>query len=443
MKGPFTLILPFFLIFTFFLGFPVFAQESPTLYPESASFRKKISQNWLETDILELARLDPFAEIDSFGFTFLVKHSISADKQSIIVSINPFGTDSIRGSWILYRALNDGSPQKIQIFPTNDKNVILEFTPAQGALTKEKTFASIYLYGAKIANKIPLGFPINRLYVLSLEEIKKLTQNSIPWEFFSPNEILYGQVASAVAEIREKLPQLVYLEDGAFDENAYPVFIATEKVQKKEDILSVLDPSKDISQILGGVNCSGFAKWLIDGIIRPIAGSGLKIAPLKTATSAPDTHFTENYRDSRDLFFGLNWVRNLASAVVTAYANTLFTPEVSGVDVNVSPFVGLDGYKKDVGYKVNEIESLLYWLAIKEPGHFYLGAISRERGDPLLRQYHHIAAFFPWFDSKGQFRLAVFESAVETESTVFFNKNSDAWIFLTRLKLPEAGYYFP
>ena len=76
-------------------------------------------------------------------------------------------------------------------------------------------------------------------------------------------------------------------------------------------------------------------------------------------------------------------------------------------------------------------------------GHFYLGAISRERGEPLLRQYHHIALFFPWFDDAGAFHVAVFESAVETPPEKFVSANSDAWVHLVRVRAPQTGYFWP
>ena len=48
------------------------------------------------------------------------------------------------------------------------------------------------------------------------------------------------------------------------------------------------------------------------------------------------------------------------------------------------------------------------------PGYFYLGAVNREYGsNPVLREYTHVVALFPYFDAQGRFRVAVVDRGLE------------------------------
>lgn len=412
-------------------------------YPESAAVRSGLIQSWLTAGVNEVLSLDPLVAADRGGLNFLVTHARNSAAGVFEIAVEPRDGDGPRGKWKLVRRLSDGLPERIVLYPCRDEAVRIELRPASADPERGKSWADLVVYGQYAAKSVPLGVPFVRLYNMSLAELQRLTIASFPWDLVFPDSERYGDIESAVAEIRSALPALVYLDDGAFDEQGFPVLIADGSAQKPEAVRIALAEGQDIAGVAGGVNCSGFAKWLVDGIIRPRAGTALRIAPLKTPTQAPETNFTEPFRESRDLFFGLDWTRNLASAAVSLTAGRTIKPDASGVDVISSPFAGASGYKKDVGYRASELIPLLYWLAVREPGHFYLGAVSRERGAPLLRQYHHVAAFFPWFDETGRFRLAVFESAVETESALFIARNSDAWVHLVRVRIPEAGYFMP
>ena len=413
------------------------------LYPESAGVRSGILESWLTAGTLEVSALDPVVVSDTNGFSYLVSRKRDAAAGLFEISVEPYNARSVRGKWSLFRRLSDGSPERIVLFPGPDEAVRLELRPSADSASSDKSRADLIVYGQYAARSVPVGLPFVRLYSLSLSDLYTLTETSIPWDLAAPDNTLYADIESAVAEIRDALPSLVYLDDGAFDEHGYPVLIRDGSAQDPQAVRNALANGQDIARVAGGVNCSGFAKWIIDGIVRPRAGSQLFIDPLKTPTAAPNTHFTEPYRESRDLFFGLDWTRNLASAVVSLSAGATVRPDESGVDVTVNPFSGASGYKPAVGYRMSELVPVLYWLAVRERGHLYLGAVSRERGTPPLRQYHHIAAFFPWFDSTGRFRLTVFESAAETESAEFVSRNADAWIHLVRVRAPEAGYFVP
>ena len=196
-------------------------------------------------------------------------------------------------------------------------------------------------------------------------------------------------------------------------------------------------------------------------MIRPIAGQGIFIKSLKTETDVPDTYFTKPYKE-RELYFGLEWIRNLAAAALSLNVKRTVKPIGSGLDVTVEPFAlvppikqknvkedfaSFKGYEKTAGYQTSYLQALLYYLAISEPGHFYLGAVSRtvspEKGSPPLRQYHHIAAFFPYFDVFGNFHIDVYESGKETSIEQFMSLNSDAFTALVRIRAPQPGVFNP
>jgi hypothetical protein len=329
------------------------------------------------------------------------------------------------------------------VYPVKDPSIWITLRPDGPDPERGKTLLSLTIYGADAISDVPLGLPFVRMYGAPLSTIVSLSRKSVEWELLTPDPHAYASSLPAIEAAREGLPSLVYLEDGCFNERGEPVYIETGLPQESEAVFRAAAKGQDRSALSGGVNCSGFAKWLVDGIIRPATGGNLFVEPLKSRTSSPETHFTEPYRDARDLFFALDWTRHLASAAASLAGGRTVKPDASGVDVIVSRLPGITPYAKDVGYRVGDLAPILYYLALKEPGHFYLGAESRERGDPLLRQYHHIVAFFPYFDGNGRFAVAVFESARESTLAGHIAQNPDAWVNLVRIRLPEPGHFLP
>jgi len=410
-------------------------------FRESSGIRAQIVDSWLTEEIDRILPYKSTRLTTRLADSFTVKNEIPASGL-IAITVAPDERRGVQGVWSLARRASDGLPVSITLYPVSDPRVRVVIRPAADP-EKGRSLLDLEAYGLKLVREVPIGLPLVKLYTVSFADIVSLTRATVPWEVLSPDLIRYGNVESAIRVVREGLPNLVYLDDGAFDENYRPVLIETGAAQDPAALLAVLPADKLLTGITGGVNCSGFAKWVVDGIIRPATGSGLKIAPLKVATTAPDTAFTRPWATIRDLFFALDWTRNLASSVVSLYAGRTVLAEASGVDVTAVPFADGTGYLKDVGYPVKELLPILYCLAVREPGHVYLGALSRERGDPPLRQYHHVAALFPYFDQAGNFAVTVFESAAETPIDRFIAANSDAMINLVRVKLPATGYFRP
>ena len=95
--------------------------------------------------------------------------------------------------------------------------------------------------------------------------IMALTRAYVDWDFVlyagAPGES--ARMESLVSQIRSHLSSLRDVEDGAIDADGTYVFIASLKPQPPGT---------------GGLNCSGFAKWVVDGFYRPIVGENIPVA---------------------------------------------------------------------------------------------------------------------------------------------------------------------
>jgi len=346
-----------------------------------------------------------------------------------------------QGSWMLTRRKDNGEPTLIRIFLRSDQNMYIQFRP----INAERSQMDVILYGAIIARSIPVAVGFERLYTMRLNDILKLVENKFPIKYFEPDITSYRDSMRLINQVRSNLAGLRFADDGAIDENGEYVFIES---------LSRQNPNT------AGLNCSGFLKWLIDGILRPVTGQRLPITPLKAPFGQRGSSFTENWEESRDVFFGLDWIRNLA-----AQANITLRSPAYGVleefEVRIDNFSLLmvnqnrnfvvhtyPGFMDEAGYGIEGLHPLLYTLAIDQPFSFYLAAVSNEiatpsnpRGTPRLRQYYHVAALIPYFDEIGNFRIAVFESAAETSFGAFRNRYPGHFVNL--VKIPISARFMP
>ncbi len=434
-------------VFLFFLvTAAVFSRDAgnpPEGFLETAEVRENLFADWLSTGHSPLISLASDETTDRYGRVFTVRRKRDEASGHLAVSIQAAGAKGVQGRWVLYRSFSNNLPREIRLYPLDNPAVWVSLFPGDSGPESGKSRLDLMLYGSSVVSGVPVGVPLIRLYTMSFQDIMLMTRALVPWEVleFYPDD--YESLRSAVEIIRDRLSSLVYLDDGAFDHDGRPVYIRDGSLQDPAEVLTALAPGQNPENIAGGVNCSGFAKWVIDGIVYPEAGSRLFIEPLKKPTDSPETHFTEPYRESRDVFFALDWTRQLASAVVSLGGRGTVLPAESGVDITADPFPGIARYVPGVGYQSDALKSLLYWLSIHEPGHMYLAAISRERGDPPLRQYHHIAVLLPYFTEDGQFTVTVFESAMETPFSQFVSRNKDAYIHLVRVRCPEKGRFNP
>ncbi|MDR0494914.1 MAG: hypothetical protein LBG95_04730 [Treponema sp.] len=329
-----------------------------------------------------------------------------------------------QGSWILTRRKDTGAATRIRVFLRSDFNTYVQFRP----FSADKCFMDVVLYDAYAVHSMPLPVSLERLYTMPLTEVLNLAGVKFPRRYFEPDPQDYRDQRLLIRKVRERLPELQFADDGAIDQEGRYVYIETGAAQRERP----------------GLNCSGFTKWLIDGILRPESGKRMAIPPLKAPFGERGSSYTDLWEELRDPFFGLDWIRNLASQAGTALRSPAFG-SLNEIEVRHEPFSQVilrgknnsvtypyPGFLGNAGYGVEGLQALLYTLAIDEPGRFYLAAVNNEmgppmteenpRGTPRMRQYFHVMAFIPYFTENGVFQIAVFESAAETSISAFKNR---------------------
>ena len=354
-----------------------------------------------------------------------------------------------QGSWVLIRRRdNNPSGSRIRVFLRSDYNTYIQFRP----FNDERCLLDVVIYDAYLIRSLPLPIPFERLYVLPVETVLEAAGNRFPRRYFDPVPGLYKDSRIFTAALRSRLPGLTFADDGAINENGEYVYINSLKPQ---------NPTGDNAR--PGLNCSGFAKWVVDGILRPHTGERLPIQPLKTPFEYRDSSLIEPWETLRDPYFGLDWARNLASKAVSVLRSPAFNT-LEEIEVRDWPFSQVilrqagssavnsyPGYLRNAGFGFEGLQPLLYTLAIDEPNRIYLAAVNNEvsapvtpdnpRGLPVLRQYYHIAVLVPYFTERGNFQVAVFESAEETSFARFKSRYPGQFVNLTRI--PVDGNFDP
>jgi hypothetical protein len=461
-------LLPAFLLFVFQLFFFIFpggtlwSLDLPTRKIEDDSaLRISLEKTWFrETPGTVLAK-KPESYTLRGGSRIQVRVDSTGqnrDEFAIVLAREQNGAYSGwgQGSWVLIRRRdNNPAGSRIRVFLRSDYNTYVQFRP----FNDEKCLMDVVIYDAYVARAVPLPVPFERLFVLPLEETLGLAGNKFPRRYFDPEPPSYRDSRAFIAAVRARLPGLTYTDDGAIDENGNYVFINTLQAQNVSQDRAV--------QAQGGLNCSGFAKWVVDGILRPHTRERLPIAPLKKPFGERGNSFTEAWEELRDPFFGLDWCRNLASLAGTALRSPAFG-SLEEIEVRDWPFsqviqrtaerqaggsprISYSGFLKNAGFGFEGLHPLLYTLAIDEPCRIYLAAVNKEisapvthdnpRGLPIIRQYFHIAVLVPYFTEQGVFQVAVFESAEETSFSRFRARYSGQFVNLVRI--PIEGKFEP
>jgi hypothetical protein len=343
-----------------------------------------------------------------------------------------------QGSWILTRRTDTGAAARIRVFLRSDPYTYIQFRP----FSADKCQMDVVIYDAYVVRSLPLPVTLERLYTMPLSDVLSLAGDKFPQRYFEPNPADYRDQRDLIAKIRGQLPQLRFADDGAIDQGGRYVYINTGLEQQGQP----------------GLNCSGFTKWLIDGILQPITGERLAIPPLKQPFGDRGSSYTDSWEELRDPFFGLDWIRNLASQAGTTLRSPAFGT-LTEIEVRKESFSQLiirqgrnsviqsyPGFLENAGYGIEGLLPLLYTLAIDEPGRFYLAAVNTEiqsadntpRRLPIIRQYFHVAALVPYFSEHGVFQVAVFESAAETAFNTFKGRYPGHYVSLVRVPVDTA-----
>ena len=439
--------------------------------PDSAEIRESIAVSWFSASIEKVIKKQPELHTDSKGNTFTVSGKYAEDSKNVyIISIIPNLTDYSlpehnlvpQGTWMLYRRVDTGAPLFIKIYPRENPALSVVLRPASQKAYSGKSFIDICLFNTYVRKDIAIGVPFETLYHISLSRLKALSQAIIPWDLFNPPRD--NSPVKMMSRIVENLRyRLVELKDGCFDHNGKPVYIRNSQPQTESDITAAMNIDQIRSEVIGGVDSAGFAKWIIDGMVRPVAGQGTVIESLKRATDVPRTHFTRPNLDTENVFFGLDWIRNLGAAALSLNLNRTVYPDSSGLDITGCPFAltgatvpvntstdtdsvkqpAFLGYQQYAGYQTSYLLPLLYYFTAVEPDHFYLACISTVPSATELRMYDRIAVFFPYFDSLGEFHVDIYEGGEHIPVDDFIENNKDSYTAMVRVRAPEEGLFNP
>ncbi len=367
-------------------------------FPENTEVRQNLYDQMTGTNKVALSALPEWRILESTGVrvNFFTEKEINQDGGTVYFCFS-HGSDldftkGTKGSYIIKRSLdkyddiNYGITQ-IKIFYKNDDHSFLRIRKASES---EESVMEIQLFGRTVQNNIKVPLTLAELSGRSFSELAALTSNYVDWNYYlSDYKKLYGNNVRVLSEtINPLLSFLRDEDDGVIDAAGEFVYIDSLAPQEGES----------------GLNCSGFAKWVIDGIYKPVAGSNIDIGLLK------DKHYelrgnkwSDKLEDELDPYFGLDWTRNLAHEVLK-----LYEPEVpvSAVDVDNLRY---HAYKENIGFSVENIETLLYELAVTYPQNFYLGSLnSKSDKPPYLRQHTHVVVIFPYIDMKGNFQADLY-----------------------------------
>lgn len=320
------------------------------------------------------------------------------------------------GTFIVRQRRSDGAIDQIKVFLHHDEGTFFRLRPRENRRTLE---LDLYLAGRQFYRGVTVPISWERAVRTPVSEIQRLTAGIINWRIAEPElgRSEYTALAQVVARLRRELPQLTDADDGAMDATGSPVWI--DSLEPMEQ-----DP---------GSNCSGFAKWVVDGFYRPHTGSLIGIdVLLEKHHGHRGTRWSRGVEETRDPYFGLDWTRNLARelhAVRLDLAPQQIDPE--GRDVRS---VATARYREDVGFPIEDLRGIMYWLAVFEPGMIYLGSVNRAVGDEAaLRQHSHVVVILPYFDDSGRFRPVVMERNRETGIGQLTRRYEGDFIHLVRI----------
>jgi len=322
-----------------------------------------------------------------------------------------------RGSYSIKRDIKDGSFVHIKIFYRDDPYFYVRIYPRKsGELTL--AMMNVYVMDYPIYENIMINTPFQKLLTTSFSTVINATENLVDWDLLlqeiDPNT--YEPVRNIAEKIREKIPEMGDTEDGAQDSSGRYVYINDLKKQAGQ----------------GGFNCSGFAKWVADGIFHPIAHSYLDIDTLKEKhENSRGNRWSNRWEEDRDPYFGLDWTRNIAVEIKRSkYPNIQY--DIESCDVRTVPFVT---YIEDVGFPIDKLGHILFAMALKNPRDIYFGSVSVSFGDnPPLLQHVHVFVLIPFFKEEGRFTIAVFERSMETNLEMLTARYPKSYIHLVSVR---------
>mgnify|MGYP007069857626 FL=1 len=457
---------------------PLFAEYNRLNVPDSAEIRAGLVSRWFTAPLEQVRETRSELHENNIGMTFQVRMEETSAHFAIIVApaveqqVDVYTEKGIEhrtseaypgdacGSWVLFRDSASGQSISLVWYITQNNDVYVRFTPDRNTAR-----ADFIIDGCMASRGVPTGIPFEKLYTLSLAGLLRLTENTLPWQYADIQPGQYHDSLQMIGVIRKNLERIVPTPDAAYDENGKPVKISDgksrtvsdEEVQKKQ--LSLSD--------------AGFVKWIIDGLVEPLTGSGTYLLPLVRSTVdlhpvsyAGIVNSGRNDIEGEATYFMLDWNRNLSAARLSAQTKKTYLYNNSGMDVTVEPFNGVlslraqssageravaapevaqvVGFVENSGYQIARLRALLYTLAVTQPTYCYLAAVRRlypaSGKTPEIYKFDHTAIIFPYFTPQGIFRCVVFEDGKEIGFSEFVTKYKNSFVYLSRV-LASRNFY--
>ncbi|RPJ04348.1 MAG: hypothetical protein EHM28_13575, partial [Spirochaetaceae bacterium] len=201
---------------------------------------------------------------------------------------------------------------------------------------------AITLLGRPYYENVILPVPLELVITIPFAQIIDISGRQVEWNLLFFNSMRQGdkRLEEITDTIRNRRATIAEAADGALDAAGKWVLIGTGQPQTGKT----------------GLNCSGFAKWIVDGFYRPLKGRGTDIQTLKERF--PDrrgNRWSRMYEDTKDTYFGLDWTRNLARQLQSVRQGGL-PVDYEALDVrNVEKF----RYSEDEGFSVKDLRLIL------------------------------------------------------------------------------------
>ncbi len=321
-----------------------------------------------------------------------------------------------KGSCEIIRSNSAGGDRgvlEVRFYIKDDSGSFVRITPDKQS---DESLLSIYLYGFLMQKDVKVPLTIDSIVSASFNEIEELTSAYVNWGFYLPDpRAIYSD--DVIRLSNRILPLLNFLndaDDGAMDKDGNYVFIDTLKKQTGDE----------------GLNCSGFAKWVIDGLYYLKKGTYIDLERLKKKHNGIRGNvWSKKLEDKYDPYFGLDWIRNLAYILAQST-----NPEVRYDAFDITDLM-FHSYVKDIGFPLKDLKTVLYELAVTKPEYFYLGSINMVTDDPPgLRKHLHVVVIFPYVDSLGKFSFSILSRNKEVSIAELKKNYPDSFIDLVRIK---------
>lgn len=324
-----------------------------------------------------------------------------------------------RGTYIIKRSLETGKFIQIKIFLNNKKECYTRIYP-----NDDRAVMEVVLYGKTIYKNINLPFSFADALTGPFSDVVEATDGIVNWSLILPDleYSVYQDKQALASEVRSLLPLIKDVDDGAMDADGSWVYIETLEKQTEN-----------------GFNCSGFVKWVADGICWGLTGRYMDIAALKQKNlEERGNRWSASREDDRDPYFGLDWTRNIAGTIKSARSGGL--GGYKDQDVRWAPWTD---FSEDVGFPIDDLELVMYYLSVTEPENIYLASVNVPWGTaPVLRQHIHTAVLFPIIDKRHGFRDVIMENGRETDVEDLAGRYPGAHVHLVRIT-PDSNYRLP